>query len=70
MRGWAVLPRSLPSKDQVDAARPLFEQALKIDPDNSKDEAHLDAIVREAQAMVNKALGSSEPAGRQVGSTK
>ena len=36
MRGWAVLPRSLPSKDQVDAARPLFEQALKIDPDNSE----------------------------------
>ena len=27
---------SLPSKDQVDAARPLFEQALKIDPDNSE----------------------------------
>ena len=26
----------LPSKDQVDAARPLFEQALKIDPDNSE----------------------------------
>jgi len=36
MRGWAVLPRSLPSKDQVDAARPSFEQALKIDPDNSE----------------------------------
>jgi adenylate cyclase len=36
MRGWAVMPPSLPSKDQVDAARPLFEQALKIDPDNSE----------------------------------
>jgi tetratricopeptide (TPR) repeat protein len=36
MRGWAVIPVSLPSKDQVDAARPLFEQALKIDPDNSE----------------------------------
>jgi len=36
MRGWALLPSSLPSKDQVDAARPLFEQALKIDPDNSE----------------------------------
>ena len=36
MRGWAVMPRSFPSKDQVDAARPLFEQALKIDPDNSE----------------------------------
>jgi len=36
MRGWALLPSPLPSKDQVDAARPLFEQALKIDPDNSE----------------------------------
>ena len=36
MRGWAVLPRSLPNKDQVDVARPLFERALKIDPDNSE----------------------------------
>ena len=36
MRGWALLPLSLPSKDQVDVARPLFEQALKIDPDNSE----------------------------------
>ena len=36
MRGWALLPRSLPSKNQADAARPLFEQALQIDPDNSE----------------------------------
>jgi TolB-like protein len=36
MRGWAVMPSSLPSKDQVDTARPLFEQALKIDPNNSE----------------------------------
>ena len=36
MRGWALMPRSLPSKEQADAARPLFEQALKIDPDNSE----------------------------------
>ena len=36
MRGWAVMPRALPNKEQVDAARPLFEQALKIDPDNSE----------------------------------
>src|SRR5271165_4752210 len=37
MRGWAVLsPHSMPSKDEVEAARPLFEQALKIDPDNSE----------------------------------
>jgi TolB-like protein/Tfp pilus assembly protein PilF len=36
MRGWAFLPLGLPSKDQADAARPLFEQALKIDADNSE----------------------------------
>jgi adenylate cyclase len=36
MRGWAAIPVSLPSSDQVAAARPLFEQALKIDPDNSE----------------------------------
>jgi adenylate cyclase len=36
MRGWAVMPLAMASKDQVDAARPLFEQALKIDPDNSE----------------------------------
>ena len=31
-----MIPVSLPSKGQVDSARPLFEQALKIDPDNSE----------------------------------
>jgi adenylate cyclase len=36
MRGWAVMPHSMPSKDQADAARPFFEQALKIDPNNSE----------------------------------
>src|SRR5262249_35290837 len=36
MRGWAMMPRSLPSKDQADAAQPLFERALKIDPDNGE----------------------------------
>jgi adenylate cyclase len=37
MRGWAEMsPHSMPSKDEVEAARPLFEQALKIDPDNSE----------------------------------
>jgi adenylate cyclase len=36
MRGWAAIPVSLPSGDQVAAAKPLFEQALKIDPDNSE----------------------------------
>jgi tetratricopeptide (TPR) repeat protein len=37
MRGWAVMPpHSIPSTDQIEAAAPLFEQALKIDPDNSE----------------------------------
>ena len=36
MRGWAAMPSSMPNKDQADAARPFFEQALKIDPDNSE----------------------------------
>ena len=36
MRGWAVMPHSMPSKDEADAARPFFEQALKIDPNNSE----------------------------------
>lgn len=37
MRGWAAMPpHSMPNKDEVDAARPFFEQALKIDPKNSE----------------------------------
>ena len=36
MRGWAGMPHSMPSKDEADAARPFFEQALKIDPNNSE----------------------------------
>jgi adenylate cyclase len=37
MRGWAVMPpHSMPSRDQIEAATPLFDQALKIDPDNSE----------------------------------
>ena len=37
MRGWAAMPpHSMPNKDEVDAARPFFEQALKIDPNNSE----------------------------------
>jgi adenylate cyclase len=36
MRGWAAMPLAIASKDQVDSARPLFEQALKIDPNNSE----------------------------------
>ena len=37
MRGWAVMPpHSMPSRDQIEAATPLFEQALRIDPENSE----------------------------------
>ena len=42
------------------AARPSGTEAVyKIYAESFKDEAHLDAIVSEAQAMVNNALGSS-----------
>jgi phosphoglucomutase len=43
------------------AARPSGTEAVyKIYAESFKDQAHLDAIVREAQAMVNAALASSE----------
>jgi adenylate cyclase len=34
MRGWALFEQQPPTRDHNDAARALFEQALKIDPDN------------------------------------
>ena len=47
MRGWAAMPpHSMPNRDVVDAARPFFEQALKIDPNNSE------ALAGEAQTNV------------------
>jgi phosphoglucomutase len=43
------------------AARPSGTEAVyKIYAESFKDQAHLEAIVREAQAMVNVALASSE----------
>jgi phosphoglucomutase len=43
------------------AARPSGTEAVyKIYAESCKDEGHLDAIVSEAQAMVDKALGSSK----------
>ena len=43
------------------AARPSgTENIYKIYAESFKDEAHLDAIVREAQEMVNAALASSD----------
>jgi phosphoglucomutase len=47
------------------AARPSGTEAVyKIYAESFKDEAHLDAIVSEAQEMVNNALGSSPRAAR------
>ena len=44
------------------AARPSgTEDIYKIYAESFKEEAHLDAIVREAQAMVNRMLGSNSP---------
>jgi len=43
------------------AARPSGTEAVyKIYAESFKDETHLDAIVSEAQAMVNNALSSSK----------
>jgi phosphoglucomutase len=53
------------------AARPSgTEDIYKIYAESFKDQAHLDAIVGEAQAMVNNALGSSEPDRAPAGTTK
>jgi phosphoglucomutase len=47
------------------AARPSgTENIYKIYAESFKDEAHLSAIIGEAQEMVNNALGASEPEGR------
>ena len=47
------------------AARPSgTENIYKIYAESFQDQAHLDAIVSEAQEMVNNALRSSEPIRR------
>ena len=47
------------------AARPSGTEAVyKIYAESFKDQAHLDAIVSEAQQMVNNALSSSPRAAR------
>jgi phosphoglucomutase len=49
------------------AARPSGTEAVyKIYAESFKDEAHLDAIVSEAEAMVNKALGATDPVRAQA----
>jgi adenylate cyclase len=42
MRGWALMRQTRPTKEANEAARALFEQALKIDPNNA------DALARGA----------------------
>ena len=50
------------------AARPSGTEAVyKIYAESFKDEAHLDAIVREAQAIVNEALAAGEAEQRHAG---
>ena len=46
------------------ATRPSGTEAVyKIYAESFKDQAHLDTIVSEAQAMVDAALASAAPAG-------
>jgi phosphoglucomutase len=53
------------------AARPSGTEAVyKIYAESFKNEAHLDAIVSEAQEMVNNALGSSTPHHEQDRASK
>ena len=61
------MPRSTASRSSPRsgwfAARPSGTEAVyKIYAESFKGEAHLDAIVREAQAMVNEALAAPSPA--------
>jgi TolB-like protein/Flp pilus assembly protein TadD len=56
MRGQALLQRRPPPKDKNDAARALFEQALKIDPNDA------DALVGEAYTYFNEYLFWANPA--------
>ena len=50
------------------AARPSGTEAVyKIYAESFKSEAHLDTIIREAQAMVNEALTADEPGQRHAG---
>jgi tetratricopeptide (TPR) repeat protein len=57
MRGWAVFYQQPPSKEIYDAALALFEQALKIDPNDP------DALTGEAVTHLNEYLyGWTKPA--------
>ena len=60
MRGWALFwqAESKPTKDTNDAARALFEQALKIDPNDA------DALAGEAASYAFEHLFLDQPRNR------
>ena len=55
MRGWALARPSQQTKEKNEAARALFEQALKIDPNNT------DALAGGAYTYVQEYLGWRNP---------
>jgi adenylate cyclase len=55
MRGWALARTSQQTKEKSEAARALFEQALKIDPNNT------DALAGGAYTYVHEYLGWRNP---------
>ena len=56
MRGWALARPSQQTKEKNEAARALFEQALKLDPNNG------DALAGDAYTYVNEYLWAKNPA--------
>ena len=55
MRGWALARPSQQTKEKNDAARALFEQALKIDPNNA------DALAGSAYTYANESVAWRNP---------
>ena len=55
MRGWALARPSQQTKEKNEAARALFEQALKIDPNNA------DALAGDAYTYTNEYLWGETP---------
>jgi tetratricopeptide (TPR) repeat protein len=55
MRGWALARPSQQTREKSEAARALFEQALKINPDNA------DALAGDAYTYVQEYLGWRNP---------
>ena len=55
MRGWALARTSQQTKEKNEAARALFEQALKIDPNNA------DALAGSAYTYANESVAWRNP---------